>query len=417
MKDDTKAKKETTKALKTMVESTQLFNINQMILESKTCFDSVLGQIKLQMVEFLLFSEREQIAGPDYAPKDGIQKWGSQPGSVYVGGERLKVSKPRLRSQGQEVPLSIYEMLKDRSQFSQELLLKVLSGISTRNYQGSLHYLLDAFGISKSSVSRHLVEATTKQLKELKERLLEGFEPFAILIDGYHMCGKVFIVGLGIDVNGKKQVLGFWEGATENHAVCQGLLNSLERRGLNLGDEVMYITDGGSGVIKALKEKHGEKLIHQRCTLHKGRNVQNHLPKKYRPEAHERYKRAINCQKLEDAKAELKKMERWLEEINPSAAESLKEGQNELLTVHRLEVTPLLRKTLQTTNPIESMFASASHGKRNLKNATGKNVAQRWMGASLLYAESKFRTVKGHLLINEVRDKIKAYQERLKEVA
>ena len=108
-----------------------------------------MGKLKLQMVEFLLFSEREMLSGPDYDPKDGIKKWGIQGGSVYVGGERLKVKKPRLRSETQELKLSVYESLKDREKFSKELLLKALSGISTRDYQGTLHSLLEAFGIAK----------------------------------------------------------------------------------------------------------------------------------------------------------------------------------------------------------------------------------------------------------------------------
>lgn len=315
------------------------------------------------------------------------------------------------------MPLSVYQALKDRSKFSEQILSKALSGISARDYKGTLHGLLDNFGISKSSISRHVVEASAKQLKELQERRLEEHEPFAIFLDGYHLQGKVFVVALGIDVNGQKKALGFWEGATENHAVCQELLSSLERRGLSVSSEVLYITDGGSGIIKALKERFGKKLMHQRCQIHKDRNIQRHLPKKYRAEAHARFKRAVSCQKYEDAKEELEKMKSWLEAINPSAAESLKEGQDELLTVHRLEVPPLLRKTLQTTNPIESMFASSSHGKRNLKTTKGKNTAQRWMGASVLYAEGKFRTVKGYLLINEVRSNILKCQQRLKEVA
>ena len=417
MKDSTKATKEANQALKAMCEATPMFEINDLIMESKTCFDSLMGKLKLQMVEFLLFSEREMLSGPDYDPKDGIKKWGIQGGSVYVGGERLKVKKPRLRSETQELKLSVYESLKDREKFSKELLLKALSGISTRDYQGTLHFLLEAFGISKSSVSRHLVEASAKELKELNERSLKDFEPFAIFLDGYHLCGKVFIVGLGVDINGKKKSLGFWEGATENHAVCEGLLRSLERRGLKINNDLLWITDGGSGIIKTLRERFGKKLVHQRCTLHKDRNIQKHLAKKYRKEAHEQFKRAVDCYQYQDAKEELTKMEAWLEKINPSAAESLREGQEELLTVHRLEVPPLLRTTVQTTNPIESMFSSASHGKRNLKNLKGKNTAQRWMGASLLYAEGKFRTVKGYFAINEVKCRIKAYQERQKEVA
>ncbi len=233
--------------------------IAALIAEAKINFESVFAGLKSELVYYLLFSDRELLAGPKYATKQGFSNWGSQEGSVYVAGERLKVSKPRIRSQGKEVSLPIYEALSDRSRFSQEILLKALSGISCRNYQGALDGLLEDFGISKSSVSRHLKEATLTQLKELQERSFQGVEPFAIFLDGSHIGSTVFIVGLLIDTHGKKHVLGFWEGATENHEICLELFNNLEDRGLLLTSEILFVIDGGKGVIKALKERFGKR--------------------------------------------------------------------------------------------------------------------------------------------------------------
>ncbi|NGX60018.1 MAG: hypothetical protein KR126chlam3_01180 [Chlamydiae bacterium] len=137
----------------------------------------------------------------------------------------------------------------------------------------------------------------------------------------------------------------------------------------------IYITDGGKGIIKDLKEKIGKGLMHQRCILHKDRNIQRHLPKKYRDAAHARFKRALDCVKFEDAETELKELEQWLEQVNPSAAESLREGREELLTIHRLEGPPPLKKTLISTNPIEAMFSQSSWRTKNVKNMkTGKMV-------------------------------------------
>jgi len=417
MKYDTKTIKETNKAFASLAkEGAFLGPIADLLIESKNHFDDIFAKIKYALVEFLLFSEREELAGTDYMPVNGRQKWGSQSGSVYVAGERLKVRKPRVRKDGKEVSLSTYESLKDRSRFSEEILQKALCGISTRSYEQTLHGLLDNFGVKKSSVSRHLIQATTEELKKLKERSLRDFESFTIFLDGYRIAGDLFIVALGIDNEGKKQVLGFWQGATENHTICQNLLSELEDRGLVLSHETLFVTDGGKGIIKALKEKFGKELLHQRCTVHKDRNIQNHLPKKYRKEAHRKFRIAVDCVKYEDANKELKQLEEWLENINPSAAESLREGREELLTVHKLEVPPLLRKTLHSTNPIESMFSQVSHRHGNLKNLK-KGMAQRWLGAALLEAERRFRTIKGHLTIKEVQEKMKAHHERLANVA
>lgn len=408
MNDRTKIIKRTNKALTAATfEGSPLGTVAGLIQQTKDDFDQMIAKIKVTLIEFLLFAEREALAGPDYAPVSGWQKWGTQSGSVYAGGERIKVNKPRLRKDRKEVPLSVYEALSDKERFSRELLQKALSGISTRNYDETLNCLLGSFGISKSSVSRHLVAATTQELKELKERSLEDFEPFAIFLDGYRLGGEVFIVALGLNTEGYKRVLGFWQGATENHAICQELLADLEARKLTLSENVLYVTDGGKGVIKALKDRFGKKLMHQRCTVHKDRNIQGHLAKKYRRVAHQRFRNAINCHSYKDAKEELKKLEDWLENINPSAAESLRECQEELLTVHRLETAPLLRRTLHSTNPIESMFAQSTSAQGNIKNiSSGKTMPQRWFGTTLLYAEKKFRRVKGHLAIAETRKKI-----------
>jgi len=160
-------------------------NLAALIAEAKTNFDGIFAALKSELVHYLLSLDRELLAGPKYATKEGYLNWGSQEGSVYVAGERLKVKKPRLRSNDKEVTLPIYEALSERSAFSQEILLKALSGISCRNYQGALDGLLEEFGISKSSISRHLKEATMVQLKELQERSFDSVDPFAIFLDGY----------------------------------------------------------------------------------------------------------------------------------------------------------------------------------------------------------------------------------------
>ncbi|NGX37607.1 MAG: hypothetical protein K1000chlam2_00764 [Chlamydiae bacterium] len=388
--------------------------IAALIAEAKTSFEDIFAALKSELVHYLLFSNRELLAGTKYLPNKDWENWGAQEGSVYVAGERLKVRKPRLRHKGKEASLPIYEALSDRSRFSQEVLLKSLNGISCRNYQGALDGLLEDFGLSKSSISRHLKEATIGQLKELQERSLERIEPFAIFLDGYDIGAVVFIVGLLVDIEGKKHVLGFWEGATENHDICIELFNNLENRGLSLTDQILFVIDGGKGVIKARTDRFGKDLIYQRCTVHKDRNIQKHLPKKYRPEAHRRFRNSIDCANYEDAKGELSSLEKWLERINPSAAESLRECFEELLTVHRLCVPPLLRKTLHSTNPIESMFSQVSQKTGRIKSMKRGKMAQRWVATALLDAEQRFRIVKGFLQIPEVKDRIRALQKERK---
>ena len=163
-----------------------------------------------------------------------------------------------------------------------------------RRYRETVVNAAQAFGVSPSAVSERLVEATSQKLKEFRERRLEDFPPFAVFLDTVHRGGVAFVVALGLDIEGQKRVLGFWEGATENAEVAEMLLADLAERGLRLSAKVLFIIDGGKGVAKALKDRYGRKLMVQRCTIHKDRNLQAHLPKKYRKEAHRRLRLALS---------------------------------------------------------------------------------------------------------------------------
>ena len=204
------------------------------------------------------------------------------------------------------------------------------------------------------------------------------------------------MVALGIDDQGRKHALGFWQGATENHEMCEELLADMEERGLVLSKKTLFITDGGKGVIKALKEKFGAKLLHQRCIIHKDRNIQKHLAKKYRKEAHRRFMRALEQNLYEDAKKMLLDFEKWLRAKNESAADSLKEALEEILTVHRLCVPLELAKTLRSTNPIENMFSTVRDCEGNIKRYRGSAMSQRWLASVIFYCEKGFRRIKGY---------------------
>ena len=218
------------------------------------------------------------------------------------------------------------------------------------------------------------------------------------------------MVGLGIDLKGKKRVLGFWQGATENHEICEALLSELDSRGLVLSKKILFVTDGGKGIIKALRERLGSGLIHQRCTIHKDRNIQRHLAKRWRKEAHLRFRAALEQNSYADAKRMLRDFEQWLRQLNESAADSLREAFEEILTLHRLKVPALLRKTLHSTNPIESMFSTVRDCEGNLKRYRGSRMSQRWLGAVLLHCEQGFKRVKGYAGIKQVIATVEAEQ-------
>jgi len=383
----------------------------QIVSQGKHGLDAFLLELGRMMAETIMYIDREEVAGPDYHPKDSrIKKWASQGGSIYVADQKVKMEHPRLRGPKTEIALQSYQKLKESGGFSEELLCKILRGISCQKYSETVIETAGAFGVSAGSVSRHIVAATAKKLQEFKERDLSEFKPFAIFIDTIHRAGAAFMVSLGIDLEGKKQVLGFWEGATENNEVCKELFSDLERRGLKLSKRIIWVTDGGGGIIKALKDKFGKKLIHQRCTIHKDRNIQRHLPKKYRKQAHRQYRTALEQTSYRDAKQMLISFEKWLRSINESAADSLLEAMEEILTLHRLEVPALLRKTLHSTNPIESMFSAVRDCEGNIKRYRGSRMSQRWLAAVCLHCEKGFKRVKGYRGIKEVVRRIEVEQ-------
>lgn len=412
MKLNTKRRKKATKVIRQVYGRQELIDrVYQIISQGKQGLDAFLMEIGRIMAETVMYIDREEISGPDYHPLSSeIQKWASQPGSVYLGDQKVAVEHPRVRGSEGEIVLRSYQKLKEPGQFSEELLGKILRGISSQKYSETVIEAASAFGVSASTVSRHIIGVTTKKLQEFKERDLSDFKAFAIFIDTINRAGVAFMVALGIDGAGRKRVLGFWEGATENHEVCQELLSDMERRGLILSKKIVWVTDGGKGIIKALKDRWGKKLIHQRCTIHKDRNIQRHLAKRYRKEAHGRFRTALEQTRYQDAKAMLLEFEQWLRGINESAADSLLEAIEEILTLHRLKVPALLRKSLHSTNPIESMFATVRDCEGNIKRYRGSRMSQRWLAAVCLHCEKGFKRVKGYASIPDVIAMIEAEQ-------
>lgn len=412
MKSNTRKRKESRRVFEQLYGHQELTErMYRIISQGKQGLDAFLLELGKMMAETVMYMEREEISGPEYQPRDStIRKWASQTGSIYIADQKVGIEHPRLRGKEGEIVLKSYERLREPGGFSDELLERILRGVSCRKYHETVLESAQSFGVSGSSVSRHIVAATSGKLAEFKERDLSQFRPFVIFIDTINRAGGAFMVGLGIDLEGTKQVLGFWEGATENHEVGKELFADLERRGLKLSKRIIWVTDGGSGVIKALKDRFGKRLIHQRCTIHKDRNIQRHLPKKYRPEAHRQFRTALEQNSYKDAKQMLMVFEKWLRRINESAADSLLEAIEEILTLHRLEVPALLRKTLHSTNPIESMFSMVRVCEHNIKRYRGSRMGQRWLAAVCLYCEKRFRRVKGYASITSVVEQVEKMQ-------
>jgi putative transposase len=343
--------------------------------------------------------EVRHIAGERSVPSPERQasRWGKERGYCVVDGQKVPIQRTRLRDkEKREVRLGSYELFQRSGPVEGTVWEKMMRGLSTRNYGPVVRDFASAYGIEKSAVSEHFIEASKEKLKALMERRLSDLKLCAVLIDGTPFKGRQMIVALGIGNDGTKTVLGLREGATENTAVVSGLLGELMERGLDFSEPRLYILDGGKALTAAVKKHAGEAAFIQRCQVHKKRNVLDHLPEEHQANVKRKMQNAYSMAEYADAKRALERLHRELVDINPSAARSLEEGLEETLTVHRLRVPQQLRRTLSNTNVIESAFSIVETACRNVKRWRHGDHIERWIASGLLVAERQFRKVIGY---------------------
>ncbi|MBW2646842.1 MAG: transposase, partial [Deltaproteobacteria bacterium] len=256
----------------------------------------------------------------------------------------------------------------------------------------------------KNSVSRHWKAASSKQLQEMMERSLKDLDLCVLLLDGKEFHDVTLIVALGVDREGHKHVLGLWPGATENAEVCAALLDDLIERGLSKEKAYLFVHDGAKAIKKAVVSRFGSKALIQRCRVHKRRNVEKYLPKKYHGMLAMKLPVAWGMTQYDQAYKEPQKVHDWLASINQAAAHSLEERFEETLTINCLDLSPQLRRLFASTNLIESCLSRAGDLCRNVKRWRDANMARRWAGTILLEAEIRFNRIQGYrempLLVN-----------------
>ena len=372
----------------------------ELLASAQESLGRLVVDVGMSAVGCLLEDEVTQHAGERYGRQAERQafRWGHDRGYVVLCGQKVPLQRPRVRSKdGQEIPLERYQLFQGGPQVLQEeVAKKILAQVSTRKYEEVIDTVSEGYGIKKSSVSRHWKAASAKQVKELMERSLGELNLVAIMIDGVHFHGHTVLAALGFTADGKKRVLGVWQGATENARVCQDLLNNLVERGLRTDQKTLFVLDGSKALSKAVLATFGKQAEIQRCQFHKEKNVLSYLPKSFHTVVRRRLRNAWALKSHKEAKKALKSAVDYLREISDSAATSLEEGLEETMTVHRLSVPETLRQTLRTTNPIENIFSRVKSHTRNVKNWRSEDMVERWAVAGLLRAERGFRRIKAY---------------------
>ena len=382
-------------------------------MDLDTRVDLILGLIPLGLmhVQDTLAEEVEQLAGLRHARKvDGESgsRYGTNPGSVRLGGQRLPIRVPRVRGEEGEISLQSYRRLHaGGGEVDEALLRRVLYGISCRNYEQAAEAVPGAIGLSSSTVSRSFVQASAAELKRFQERDLSEEDYVAIFLDGKTFADATMVIALGITMTGEKQFLGFVEAATENEKVLSSFLRSLLARGLDLSQGILAIIDGGKGLRAALRRVFAKRGVVQRCAWHKRENVVSYLPKRDQASWRKRLQRAMDRPTYQEARSELEKLHTELEAINQSAAASLREGFDEILTLHRLGVFGQLGRSLKTTNCLENVNGLVEERCAKVDCWKNSNQRHRWLATALLDIEPRLRKVMGYRHLRVLREALK----------
>lgn len=389
-----------------------------LLVDTKTELLELALRSGLKVFTKMLEQDREMICGPLYAhePNRPASRAGTTRSEVVLGGRKVAIHRPRARTAEGEVPLPTFQAMAKTDPLDRRVVEQMLVGVATRQYARSLEPLdatMESRGTSKSTVSRRFVARTQAQLEAWQAKPLDDLALAVLLLDGVHIGEHCLIVALGITEDGTKHALGLWEGSTENSTVCQSLLANLQSRGLRTDHSLLVILDGSKALRKAVREMFGEAALVQRCQIHKLRNVLDHLPERQRPWVKAILQRAYRSADVATGKRLLQDLARRLDAEHPSAAESVREGLEETLTIIGVGLSPSLRRSLSTTNAAESLISRTRHVKRNVKRWRTGQMVVRWAAAGVLEAVKGFRRLKGHKEMPKLVAALRARDQQL----
>jgi transposase-like protein len=361
--------------------------------------------VGLTVVHQLMEREVDQVVGlkGKHNPDRTAKRHGHEGGSMTLGGRRVPVSRPRIRTADDEheLPVQSYAYFADRDPLTRAVMDRMLAGVSTRKYRVVGEPVGEdveqhASATGKSTVSELFIERTRTALGELMARRLDDTRLAVMMLDGLEIADRTHVVALGISTEGVKIPLGLWEGSTENATLVSMLLADLVDRGLDPEQAILFVIDGGKALRKAIKDVFGQHALVHRCHRHKERNVTDLLPERDRPQILARIRSAWALSDHHLARERLELLASELDRTWPDAGASLREGMDDTLTLMRLKIDGQLSKTLSSTNPCESMIEIVRYTQRNVKRWQQGDMRKRWTAAGMLVAERQFRRIIGY---------------------
>ena len=389
-------------AMQRIVDSySEDFNVKMAVIQD-------LIPLGLKAVAAELQGEFMKLVGTKHSRVGNNARWGHQNGSVYLRDQKFPVSVPRVRDveANKEVPLEAYQRLQRPFDDDGGALRKLLHGLSTHKYQESSSLAAEAFGISASNLSKKFKRGSAEKLRQLQTRSLSQYDIIAIFIDAKRYAEDGIMVALGVTIDGEKIILGVEQIHSENSRAIIQWLDKLIERGLKFEKGLLFIIDGSKGIKKAIEQRFSGYAVIQRCRWHKRENVVAYLDKPQQAVFRRRLQEAYAKTTYKEAHAELEQLHKELENVNMSAANSLMEGLEETLTIHRLGLSPELAHSLSTTNCIEALMAQMGSYTDKVDRWHNSDQILRWTATACMDIEPRLNCIRGHRYLNVLRNKL-----------
>ncbi|UGY16928.1 IS256 family transposase [Bradyrhizobium septentrionale] len=391
--------------------------VDEAFAEVRASFDRFCLAAGIEALGTMMEADVTAACGPRHG-RDAARRahrWGRTQGRIGFHGGKIEVERPRVRGvDGGEVTIPSWETAAQEDWLGRWAMNLMLINVSTRRF-GRAVRLPEGHvpappgpGVSKSAASRRFVALSAARLADFMAADLSALDLLVVQIDGLHLGDDlVLVAAIGVDGEGNKHPLALVEGATQNAATVQALLDNLVSRGLDPTVPTLFIADGAKALSKAIRRTFGSAAAIQRCQIHKARNIMERLPK-------DRVLR--QAWELDDAdKAEklIRNLARRLDQQCPGVAASILEGLDEILTVVRLKLPKELRRSLACTNIAENMMGTIRRVTRNAERWRDAGMALRWGAAGMIEANKGFRRLKAHKQLSVLRAALQAHHDRM----
>ena len=407
----------------TAVPALTVSPVGKAMEEVSASFDRFCLAAGIEALGEMMEKDAEEACGRRHSRAESRRgyRWGRTRGKVGFHGGRVEVERPRVRDfTGREVTLPSWEHALAEDWLGKWAMNLMLLNVSTRKFRRAVRHPEGdvpagaGAGISKSAASRHFVALSAERMREWLAADLSALDLLVVQIDGIHIADElVLVAAIGIDAQGIKHPLALAEGATENGAVVQALIDDLVVRGLDPVVPRLFIIDGAKALSRAIRRSFGRHTPIQRCQIHKARNIMERLPKPLHASVRRALRQAWELADASKAEKLLRNLAQRLERDAPGVSGSLLEGLDEILTVTRLGLPAELRRSLACTNIIENMMGTIRNVCRNVKHWGSASMALRWTAAAMLEAKKGFRRLKAYKQLPALRAALIAHQERV----